>query len=146
MAFFKSDEEKAREAAEQAAAEQEMAEALAARKEATARKAWLESPLGKATAAKESGDRFLELQLEVGMHHREAPWGARDYASDERVISSASMLQKIEEVGWSLEHVGYVFKMTGQSSSEKWLASGQQTAVSGITVGIYLFRNAQSDR
>jgi hypothetical protein len=41
----------------------------------------------------------------------------------------------------TLEHVGNAFVMTSQSSRDKFMASGQQVAVSGETIGIYLFRN-----
>ena len=139
MAFFKSEEDRAREADERLRAEQS---ARAAQRDEAARRAWQQSPQGQATVAYASGDRFFELQLEVGVQQREAMWGSRDYESAERTMSSAGVLAAIEDIGWTLEHVGYVFKMTGQSSSEKWLTSGSQTAVSGITVGIYLFRRA----
>jgi hypothetical protein len=43
--------------------------------------------------------------------------------------------------GWRLEHVGHVFVVTSESSRDKFLRTGQQTAVSGGTIGIYLFRN-----
>jgi len=59
--------------------------------------------------------------------------------------SHAGTLAAIEAVGWKLEHVGYIFMMTGESSRDKFMASGQQTAVSGKTIGIYLFRNVDSD-
>lgn len=142
MGLFKSDEEKAREEAER---EQE-AQQAAARREAAqherARQAWLASPIGQATAARDAGQAFFEVQLQVGRHEHEAMWGMRDYSSSEETASSAGVLGEIEKVGWRLEHVGYVFKMTGQSSSERILFSGEQTSVSGVTVGIYLFRNA----
>lgn len=147
MAFFKSEEDRAREADERRRAEQAalaaQQSALAAQQDEAARRAWQRSPQGQATVAFASGDRFFELQLEVGVQQREAMWGSRDYESAERTMSSAGVLAAIEDIGWTLEHVGYVFKMTGQSSSEKWLTSGSQTAVSGVTVGIYLFRRCQ---
>jgi hypothetical protein len=37
--------------------------------------------------------------------------------------------------------VGHVFIVTSESSRDKLMSSGQQTAVSGITMGLYLFRN-----
>lgn len=50
------------------------------------------------------------------------------------------IIQLIEEQGWELIHAGYVFQETGSESRDKFLASGQQVAVSGHVLGIYLFR------
>lgn len=141
MGIFKSDEEKAREEAERQARVQADQARQAAAHQAEAYRDWLASPMGQATAAKQAGQRFFELQMSVGIHEREAMWGSRDYTSDDRVISSAGVLSEIEGLGWRLEHAGYVFQMTGQSSTERFFVSGEQTSVSGVTVGIYLFRN-----
>lgn len=141
MGLFKSDEEKAREEAERQQREQGEAARRESARQERERQTWLASPLGQATTAKEAGQAFFEVQLEVGRNEREAMWGMRDYSSSEATTSSAGVLGEIEKVGWRLEHVGYVFKMTGQSSSERVFLSGEQTSVSGVTVGIYLFRN-----
>jgi hypothetical protein len=61
-----------------------------------------------------------------------------------RAVTHAGTLAAIEAVGWRLEHVGYVFVVTSESSRDKLLASGQQVAVSGRTLGIYLFRNTDA--
>jgi hypothetical protein len=50
-------------------------------------------------------------------------------------------LAAIEDIGWRLVHVGYVFVVTGESSHERVFSSGDNIAVSGQTIGIYLFRN-----
>ena len=51
-----------------------------------------------------------------------------------------SILERIEAEGWHLEHANYVFRVTGSVSRDKLLSSGQQEAVSGEIVGVYLFR------
>ena len=142
--MFKSAEEKEAErrereaqAAREAAAAEERARAA---KEAKARAAWLASPVGSATAAKEAGERFLELQLPVGGHIGEASWGTS--TGTRTVASSASVLGQIEEVGWRLEHASYFFMVTGESSTDRFFNTGQEIAVSGQTIGVYLFRNA----
>lgn len=141
MRFFKTDEEKAQEEAERQAREDAEALHRASLAQQRARREWLASPLGKATTAKEHDQEFFEVQLEVGRHRREAMWGSADYSASDETISSAEVLAEIERLGWRLEHVGYLFKMTGQSSSERVFLSGEETAVSGVSVGIYLFRN-----
>ena len=41
-----------------------------------------------------------------------------------------------------LEHASYFFMITGESSTDHFMTTGQSTAVSGVTMGVYLFRNA----
>lgn len=141
--MFKSIEEKEAERREreatQARVEAARAEQERAAQEARDREVWLSTPVGAATAAKQSGQRFLEVQLPVGGHVGQASGGV---ASGQRTTSSsASVLAQIEDVGWRLEHAGYLYMVTGETSTERVFLSGQQIAVSGVTVGVYLFRN-----
>jgi hypothetical protein len=55
--------------------------------------------------------------------------------------SSAITLGEIEKVGWRLEHAGYHFMITGETSTSRVFLSGEATAISGVTIGVYLFRN-----
>ena len=141
MPFGKSPEQKAREQAEE---EERAARRLAAQAEGRAEleaKRFAESPVGLATAAKEAGQGFFEIQLKVEVSSRAVAFGTADFAAGGGRKSFAGTLSEIEAVGWKLEHVGYVFVVTGESSRDKLLSSGQATAVSGKTMGIYLFRN-----
>ena len=103
----------------------------------------LASPIGQATTAKEQGQGFFEIQLKVGSSQRDSTvfGGNNDNVERSRTQSHAVTLAAIELIGWRLEHVGYVFAVTSESSRDKMLRTGQQTAVSGDTIGIYLFRN-----
>ncbi|MCU1590071.1 MAG: hypothetical protein JWP11_1327 [Frankiales bacterium] len=96
------------------------------------------TPVGQAEAAHARGQGFFEVQLEVATSQRDVTIAGSTDKS--RTSSHAGTLSSIEAVGWRLEHVGYVFQVTGESSRDKFVASGQQVAVSGKTVGIYLFR------
>lgn len=87
---------------------------------------------------------FFEIQLEVGRHTGTAGFGAAD--GRHTTASSAVTLGEIEKLGWRLEHAGYVFLVTGETSTAKVFTSGEATAVSGITVGVYLFRNVTLPR
>jgi hypothetical protein len=49
-------------------------------------------------------------------------------------------IEAIESEGWHLEHAGYVYRMTGSVSRDKLLSSGQQEAIHGEVLGIYIFR------
>ena len=56
---------------------------------------------------------------------------------------SLGTLGEIERLGWRLEHAGYFFMITGETSTARVFVSGDNTAVSGVTVGVYLFRNTR---
>jgi hypothetical protein len=143
---FKSAEEKEAERRERDAEQARVAEARAEQErqqaEARRRAEWLATPVGMASAAKEAGQTFIELQLEVGGHLGTADFGSARGQRSQR--SSAAILAEVEQVGWRLEHAGYFFMVTGESSTERMFLSGQNTAVSGVTVGVYLFRNTDS--
>jgi hypothetical protein len=128
-------EREAEQAREQAAA----AEQARAAEEQRQRDAFLATPVGAATAAKQAGQAFFEIQLEVGRHTGSAGFGSAE--GRRSTASSAATLGEIEKLGWHLEHAGYYFMITGESSTNRAFVSGEATAVSGITVGVYLFRN-----
>ena len=129
--FKKSDEEIAAEA-----------EKKAKQKDDAIQRAWLNTPLGMATTAKEAGNGFFEIELEIGSSMRTVAFGSADFGGHKK-SDYTGLLSQIEEVGWRLEHVGYYFMITGETSRDKFLASGQNTAVNGKTMGVYLFRNAE---
>lgn len=139
MAFGKSPEEKAAEKAadEQRAAQQQQQQAQAA---------FLASPEGVATTAKQQRQGFLEVQLVVGSSQRVSSFFNPDPkgSGENRTANHAGTLAAIESIGWRLEHVGYIFMITGESSADRMFGTGQNTAVSGETVGIYLFRNSDT--
>lgn len=143
---FKSSEERAaarrEREAEQAREEAARAEQARVAEEQRQREAFLATPVGAATAAKEAGQTFFEVQLEVGRHTGSASFGVAD--GQHTTASSAVTLGEIEKLGWRLEHVGYYFMVTGETSTSRVLVSGEATSVSGATVGVYLFRNTSS--
>jgi hypothetical protein len=106
--------------------------------------AFLASPVGAATAAKEAGETFFEVQLRVGSHTGTAGFGSTD--GRHITASSASTLGEIEKLGWHLEHTGYYFMLTGETSTARVFVSGDATAISGVTMGVYVFRNTAPPR
>jgi len=102
--------------------------------------AWLQSPEGRAATAKEGGEGFFEIELELGTSRRNVAFGTSDTGSYNR-SSYTDVLSAIESHGWSLVQVGYYFMPTGETSREKFLASGQNVAINGKSMGVYLFRN-----
>ncbi len=140
--MFKNADERAADRrnreAQQAQEEAARAERAAAAEEERKRAEFLATPVGAATAARDGGQEFFEVQLEVGAHTGTASFGS---AQGRRTTSSsAGILGDIEQVGWRLEHAGYFYMLTGETSTKKVLVSGDQTVVSGVTVGVYLFR------
>ena len=78
---------------------------------------------GAATAALEAGQRFLEVQLEVGGVAGSAGFGMASHSL--HVMSSADTLAEIERLGWRLEHANYLYLITGESSSARFLGTGE---------------------
>jgi hypothetical protein len=141
---FKSAEEREAERqarqAEQARAEAARAEQARVAEEQRKRDAFLATPVGAATVAMDEGQRFFEVQLEVGGHIGSAGFGASE--GRRTASSSAAILGEIEKLGWRLEHAGYYFMVTGETSTSRIFVTGEATAVSGVTIGVYLFRNS----
>jgi hypothetical protein len=57
-----------------------------------------------------------------------------------RWTPQASVIGQIEECGWWLEHVGYVYVNTGSLSTNRFLRPGEGTVERGKVAVIYLFR------
>lgn len=144
--MFKSAEEREAERrdreAERARQEAAQAERAMEAEEERQRAAFLATPVGAATLAKDEGQTFFEVQLEVGGHLGSAGFGNID--GRRTTSSSAATLAAIEQLGWHLEHASYFFMITGETSTARVFMSGEATAVSGVTVGVYLFRNTSS--
>jgi hypothetical protein len=140
---FKSAEERDAERraheAEQARLDAARAEQARVAEEQRKREAFMATPVGAATVAKEEGQPFFEIQLEVGRHTGSAGFGTAE--GRRTTSSSAATLGEIEKLGWRLEHASYYFMVTGQTSTDRMFVSGEATAISGVTIGVYLFRN-----
>lgn len=48
--------------------------------------------------------------------------------------------------GWDLVNGSFVFVEQGQQSRDKFMASGQNVAIKGSTVGYYLFRRCEEHK
>lgn len=133
MAIFKTEEEKQ---AERQAREREHR----AREAQQARAAYLASPVGRAEAAHEAGRAFFQLTTNISeIQGRASDWNYSQ-STQTRRFSSTDVLGQIEELGWKLEHVGYVFVETGTNERSKVMSSGSVSRTQGYVEGIYLFR------
>ena len=98
------------------------------------------SPAGQARAAKAAGMKIFQIDVPLSKTKGQTVAMVGAFADSTKTVDYSSSIQAIEEEGWRLEHVGYVYRITGSESRDKFLASGQQEAVSGEIVGIYIFR------
>lgn len=140
MAWGKTDEEKAAEQAEaqrRAAQEAQRHAELVRRQQADE---YAASPVGQAEAAAANGAAFFQAQIEVSRIDGNASFGAATGSIQHN--ARPDVLGQIEALGWRLDNVGYVFVETGTTSSARVMMSGEATAVRGVVLGIYLFRNA----
>ncbi|MGH3158057.1 MAG: hypothetical protein ACRDNF_15980 [Streptosporangiaceae bacterium] len=139
MALFnqKTEEEKQRE--RRAQEEERQAQA---KREAQAK--YLASPVGKAEAAYNAGQMFFQLTTNISqVDGRSSDWNYSQSTQTKR-FNATDTLGQIEEMGWHLEHVGYVFVETGEVARAKALSSGSVTRTQGYVEGIYLFRRRNS--
>jgi hypothetical protein len=93
----------------------------------------------KALAAKMAGSKLYQIVLPLSTTRGGVVPMMTVFTASE-TMNHSSILEAVEEHGWHLEHVNYVFRMTETVSRDKFLSSGQQEAVSGEVLGIYIFR------
>jgi hypothetical protein len=137
MPLFKTEDQKqeAREAKE---------EQRQAKKEKEAQDKYLASPVGQAEAAYETGQTFFQATINISRVSGKASdlWGLDSTLT--KHFDAVDTLGQIEELGWHLEHVGYVFVQTGEVSRDKLMSDGQVTKMNGYVEGIYLFRRSSA--
>jgi hypothetical protein len=122
--------------------EEQKQEELRAKAEQEARAKYLASPVGKAEAAYEAGQMFFQLTINISaIEGRSSDWNYSQSTRTRR-FNAVDTLGQIEEMGWHLEHVGYVFVETGEIARSKALSSGSVTRTQGYVEGIYLFRRS----
>jgi hypothetical protein len=102
--------------------------------------AFAASPAGQAREAKAAGMRVFQIDVPLSKTKGQTAAMVGAFAYSSQTLNYATVIQSIEDEGWRLEHVGYVYRVTGSESRDKFMASGQQEAVSGEIVGIYIFR------
>jgi hypothetical protein len=108
--------------------------------EQEARARYLASPIGRAETAYQAGQAFFQLTANISeIQGRASDWNYSQ-STQTRRFSSSDLLGQIEEIGWHLEHVGYVFVETGEVARSKVMTSGSVSRTQGYVEGIYLFR------
>lgn len=146
MPLFKSDEEKAASR-----------EAKEAGKEAKAREklrnSFYASPAGQARVAFEAGSHVFQYETDLKSTKAVVKAiGLGSSAMGKETFGSrlshgpVDILNSVCAEGWDLVNGSFVFVETGQSSRDKFLASGQQVAVSGTVFGYYLFKRNPANK
>ena len=124
------------------------------------RKQWATTDHGRAKLAHEAGEQFFQIQrvvsktkgeLMIGSFTEEVKGpslfdmvfnrlvGARDN------LPITQTLAVVERLGWRLMDVGYVYRPTSSESRDFILSSGQDVAMSGELVAIYLFKRIERE-
>jgi len=98
----------------------------------------------QAKIARETGARVFQISLSLSETTGRAVAMTGVYANTTNT-QHGSIIDVIEAEGWRLEHAGYVYRQTGSVSRDKFLSSGQQEAVHGAIVGVYIFRATDSE-
>lgn len=144
----KTEEERAAEDARRQEAAQRLAAQMEAMRTAAeqedARKRYLASPVGQADTARQRGDRFFQVSLrESEVRGTSTDWTFSQSTTTTKVHGATDVLGQIEELGWHLEHVGYVFVETGAVDRNKAFSGGAVSRTDGYVQGTYLFRAVQ---
>lgn len=102
------------------------------------------SPRGVARRARRAGRKIFQIELPVSRTTGEvyAFVGARVATS---TLAADASLDGIEAEGWTLVHAGYAYRPLSVSTRDKFIFSGQQEAMTGELVGVYVFRAADGD-
>jgi hypothetical protein len=111
-----------------------------AKAEQEARAKYLASPIGQAEAAYQAGQMFFQLTTNISQIKGTSSDWNYSQSTRTRRFNATDTLGQIEEMGWHLEHVGYVFVETGEVARSKALSSGSVSRTQGYVEGIYLFR------
>ena len=126
--------------AEKEAARAAREERWAQEREAQEHEAYLASPAGQAETAYKDGQAFFQFVTPISkIEGKSSDWSVSQSTSTRR-FQATDVLGQIEEPGWHLQDVGYVFVETGELSRSKVMPSGAVSRTQGYVEGIYLFR------
>jgi hypothetical protein len=136
MGMFKTDSTE-RTAQKEAEAAQREAERVA-RQKAREEAAFRASPVGQARTSHERGD--LLFQVSFDLEDVKSVIVPMDNAYTRRKAHDVSdVLNSLVREGWDLMTTSTAFVHEGEESRDKFLASGQHTAIRGRLVGTYVF-------
>jgi hypothetical protein len=144
MALRKSPEEKA---ALQAAKEEQQRRAADQRRLAaieSAKRAFFDTPAGRARAAYDEGDHVFQCCFDV-MSQGAVIVAMIGSTNTKKTNDPTAILNSVCREGWELITGSFVFVEEGSQSRDKFMSSGQNIAVKGRTMGYYLFRRSEAN-
>ena len=146
MALLKrSEEDKVlREHQKQARANEKQRQRESAARERL-RNEFYRSPAGRARAAYERGAQVFQYEIDVQDVRATVVPMMTATAKRTRTNDASEILSAVCDEGWELVNGSFVFVQTGSESRDKFMASGQQIAVRGTTVGYYLFKRNEEN-
>lgn len=141
----KSEEERQRAAADKDRRRSEAAEQKRLEERERARKTFFASPAGQARLAFERGDQVFQYAFDV-MSQQAIIVAMVGSTTSKSTRDPSVILNSVCHEGWELVNGSFVFVEQGQQSRDKFLASGQNVAIKGTTVGYYLFKRCEVNR
>lgn len=145
MALRKTAEEKAQREAIRAQREREAEQKQLAQARKELRDEFFGTPAGQARLAFERGDHVFQYSLNV-MSQKAIIVAMVGSNVAQKTADPSVILNSVCAEGWELVNGSFVFVETGQQSRDKFMSSGQNVAVSGATVGYYLFKRREANR
>jgi plasmid maintenance system killer protein len=110
-----------------------------------ARNAFMSSPVGLARLAFKNGDHVFQYSIDV-MNQQAIIIAMVGSTTSSKKADPTSVLSAVCHEGWELVNGSFVFVEQGQQSRDKFLASGQNVAIKGTTVGYYLFKRCEANQ
>jgi hypothetical protein len=110
-----------------------------------ARQAFFGTPAGRARLAFERGDQVFQYEIDV-MNQQAIIISMVGSTTSKKTSDPTEILNSVCHEGWELVNGSFVFVEQGQQSRDKFLASGQNVAIKGTTVGYYLFKRCEQNR
>ncbi|MGE5291988.1 MAG: hypothetical protein ACM3ML_33355 [Micromonosporaceae bacterium] len=110
-----------------------------------ARRAFLNTPAGRARTAFERGDQVFQYAIDV-MSQQAVIVAMMGSTTTQTTTDPVEILNSVCREGWDLVNGSFVFIEQGQQSRDKFMSSGQNVAIKGATVGYYLFRRCEANR
>jgi hypothetical protein len=100
---------------------------------------------GAARIAYQAGDLVFQCSVEVLKQEAEAVALTGAFAR-QATKDSTDLLNRVCGQGWEVVAADFVFVQTSEQSRNKFVKTGQDTAIAGSVIGYYVFRRFESNR
>jgi hypothetical protein len=110
-----------------------------------ARQSFLATPAGQARTAFGRGNHVFQYSHNV-MSQKAIIVAMVGSSTSKSTSDPVEILNSVCREGWELVNGSFVFVEQGQQSRDKFMASGQNVAIKGVTVGYYLFKRCEANR